>query len=120
MFYALNKANSRTVNNKPTLTDQSAAKETDRTNIVNRIKVHGQYLGSSKEPIYGDFTRIPHNLRDLLNLVRNKGKLRASLPPELRERSLDELLALTPAQLEKILTPPPKPDGEKKEDKPNA
>lgn len=107
-----NKALARTKNTKPTLTDQSAAADTDRTVIVKRYLAHGQVMGTSSQPIAGaDFTLLPKDLIGFIERGRSLAKLRAKLPPQLRSRSTEELLSLTAEQLTAILTPPaPKPD----------
>lgn len=115
-YYALNKANSRTVNKQPTKTDQSQARETDINVIVGRYGIGGTVPGPGGQPITGDFTELPQDLRGFIEKGRELEKLRADLPKELQTKTTEELLALTPAELTTILTPPappPAPNGDK-------
>lgn len=109
MTYATNKANARTRCVKPSLTDQSAAKETDRNIIVERYMVHGQAPGSGKQPMYGDFSNLPTSLAGFMSQARSLARLKKRLPPQLANMSQAELLALTPDKLTSILTPPEPP-----------
>lgn len=114
-FYALNKANSRTVNKGPTKTDQSQARETDINVIVGRYGIGGTVPGPGQAPMTGDFTELPQDLRGFIEKGRELDKLRAQLPKELAGKSTEELLALTAEQLTTILTPPaPPPATEEK------
>jgi len=121
MYYAINKARSRTKNTKPSLTDQAAARETDRNVIVKRFMVSGQVPGG-KQPMFGDFSILPNNLKDFIRIGKSLKDHRANLPPELRNLPLHELLALTTKELaEKLKKPEPpapdkagKPEGETK------
>lgn len=113
MSYAANKANARTVNNEPTLTDQSQARETDINVIVSRYGISGQVPGVAGEPLYQDWTELPTDYRDFIDLSRSVEDRRKALPKELQEMPVEELLALTPDKLKDILTPPaPEPVNE--------
>lgn len=114
--YRRNKLNAVTMTDSPSLTDQSAAKETDINVIVATYGITGQARG--KQPIHGvDWTEHPQDLRDAFEKVRELSKLRGALPEALREHKIEELLALTDDQLAHILTPPPeKPAETPKED----
>lgn len=119
MGYAENKANARTVNTEPSLTDQSQARETDINVIVGRYGISGQLPQGGSQPMYGDFSRLPTELRDFIEMGRTLDQRRAELPAELRDLPTDELLALTPEQLTNKLTPPadppaPNPKGDDK------
>lgn len=110
MFYELNKRNSRTHNaGKPSLTDQSQAKDTDINVIVGRYIKTGLAPGAPIAPINGDFTHLPQDLRGFLDTSRTLHANRNKLPKELRNMPVEELLALTPDKLKSILTPAPAP-----------
>lgn len=106
MGYAENKARARTHNTDPSLTDQSQARETDINVIVGRYGISGQLPQGGSQPMYGDFSKLPTELRDFIELGRTLDQRRAELPAELRDLPTDELLALTPEQLTNKLTPP--------------
>lgn len=106
MSYAQNKERARTHNTDPSLADQSQAKETDINVIVGRYGISGQLPQSGAQPMYGDFSRLPTELRDFIEIGRTLDQRRRELPPELRDMPTDELLALTPEQLTTKLTPP--------------
>lgn len=103
-------------NDEPTMTDQSAAEDTDINVIVNQFMRTGQLTAGATPPTQGDFTQIPTNLRDMIELGRSVRFHRNRLPKQLQGMTDHELLALTPDALRKILTdePAPKP-AEKKE-----
>lgn len=107
--YARNKAKSIIHTEGETLTDQSQARETDINVIVSRYGITNQMPGTGAQPIYGDFTQLPKDLREFIDLGRSIEDRRAELPPELREMPIEELLALTPEQLTDKLTPSPTP-----------
>lgn len=113
MYYILNKLKARTLNKSPTLTDQSQARETDINVIVRRMGISGQAPRAAGEPMYGDFTQFPQDLRDFIHTARGIETHRRKLPEALRNLSTEEILALTPDQLTTILTPP-------KQETPNA
>lgn len=116
MYYALNKANSRTKNTKPTLTDQSAAQDTDRNVIVKKFMVTSQ-VPAGRPGFYANLAELPEDLRGFINQARSLQNLRGNLPPELRNLSLNDILALTPEQLRDKLKkpePPAKPQGDNK------
>jgi len=95
-----------THNNKPTLTDQSQAKDTDINIIVKRFGVTGKVPGADGQAMSGDFTNLPRDLREMIDRSRDITKLRSKLPAALKGKSVEELLTLTPDQLTNILTPP--------------
>lgn len=105
MHYAINKAASRTVTTQPTLTDQSQAHETDINVIVRRFATSGRVPGTQRAPLSGDFTQLPNDLRGFLDAAKDLKRLRGNLPKELQGKSTEEILALTPDQLQTILTP---------------
>lgn len=111
-----NKAAAVFNNKEPTLTDQAAAKDTDLNVIVDQFLVHGQAPGAAKDPIYGDFSGMPNNLRDAIETSRKAAYHKSRLPKELQSLSIDELLALTPEDIRKRLTPPEPPAEPTKEE----
>lgn len=116
MYYQLNKLKSRTRSTRPTLTDQSQARETDINVIVKRYGIgNGQAPGRAGEPMYGDFTQLPDDLRGFIETARTIEQHKRNLPKELRDMAVHDILALTPEQLTAKLTPPaptPAPTGE--------
>jgi len=64
----------------------------------------------------GDFTNLPKDLREMIELARAMPDIRGALPDKLKDMPIQDLLALTPDKLTEILTPPAKPpdDQEKK------
>lgn len=114
-FYAKNRLRARTVNTEPSLTEQSMAKDTDINIIVQKFRTTGRVPGSDTEPMSGDFTELPEDLRGFIECAKSMMDHRAKLPLELRHLPTDQLLNLQPDQLQNILTPPAtKPDEEKK------
>lgn len=109
MYYAHNKANSATRNTKPTLTDQAGARDTDINVIVGRFGLGNLAPGNSQEPIYGDFTELPRDLRGFLHQARGIQELVSRLPDKLKDIPLNELTTLTREQLNAIFAPPPAP-----------
>lgn len=92
-------------NTDPSLTDQSQAHETDINVIVGRMGIGGTVPGNAQQPMYGDFTELPTDLRGFLEQARQLETLREQLPKELRGQKLEELLSMTPEQVAKLLTP---------------
>lgn len=109
MNYQKNRQLARTTNTEPTLTDQSAAADTDINIIVRNYTVHGQVPGTSQEPMYEDWTQLPDDLRGFLELGRSLEDHHSKLPDSLKNLSLEALLALTPEELTNILKPAEKP-----------
>lgn len=101
---------------QPSMTDQSQTKSTDVNVIVKQFQVTGAFPGSPTPPMYGDFSQLPQDLAEALEQSRSLNKLRARLPKELQAMTLQELIALTPADIERILTPPVKPTDVKPTD----
>lgn len=116
MNHEQRQAKGRTTNNKPSLTDQSAARDTDINVIVQKFGISGVAPGPSREPVWGaDLTGLPTDLRDAIEAARSAAQIRQHLPPQLRDRPIEELAALTVEQIQTIITPPDKPkDGETK------
>jgi len=107
MIYQKNRLKARTFSNKPTLTDQAGARDTDINVIVGQFMVHGQLPGNSKQPIQGaDFTNMPTDLRGFIELGKSIETNKQKLPPQLKGMSLEKILSLTPEELKTILAPP--------------
>lgn len=103
------RAKARTINDDPTETDQSGAAETDLNIVLTRYMQSGTVQSHGKDPMYMDWTEYPENYRDFIHTTRDADALRQKLPHQLRTMPLEELLALTPEQLNSILTPPAEP-----------
>lgn len=104
--YRANKKAARFRSTMESKTDQSQARETDRNVIVARFLQHGQAPGSKNQPMFGDFSNLPRDLRGMIEMGRNMQGLRKSLPEGLRDKPLEELLRLTQDDIKKILSPP--------------
>lgn len=83
-----------------TKTDQSQAGATDINIIMRNVMIHGTAPGSAHPPIYGDFSEIPDNLRDMIELGRSIDGHRQSLPAGLRDMTVEELISTPPDQLQ--------------------
>jgi len=112
MSYAINRLRARTVNNQPTMTDQSQAAETDINVIIKQFMKTGQATGPAENPMYEDFTEFPTDLRSMIERSREVAKLRRELPEKLQHLEVEELLGLTPEAWNKIM----KPEEPKKEE----
>lgn len=106
MSYAINKAKARTITRKPSLTDQSQARDTDINIIVGRYLKTGTAPGAGQQPIYGDYSNLPTDLRGFLETSRTLHAHRHKLPEPLKNMTVEEILALTRDELTNILTPP--------------
>lgn len=106
-----------TVTSRPSKTDQSQARETDINVIVRRYGIHAQAPGSSREPMYGDFSGLPTDLRGFIEMAQELDVHRDRLPPSLRDVPIEELISMTPDQLTAILTPPAPPPAPTEEPK---
>lgn len=67
-------------------TQQSAAEECDINFIIQRAKRGAQVNVNDRTPFYGDFTQIPTDLRDCLNVVRQADEAFMSLDAHVRKR----------------------------------
>lgn len=118
MSYAINRLRARISNTEPTLTDQSQARDADINVIVGRYLTTGRVPAPTSQPLYGDFTETPEDLRGYIHRARTLDANRRKLPKELRDMPIAELMALTPDQLKAIITPAEKP-ADKPADKPH-
>jgi len=118
-IYKRNKERAIYRNTEPTMTDQAGANETDINVIVGRFMVSNQLPANGQEPIYGDFTNLPEDLRGFIETAQSLAEKRAELPEVLRDMPIEELLALTPEELTNKLTPPaPTPDNKEPNNEP--
>lgn len=109
-----NQHKGRTVNNEPTLTDQSAVAQTDINIIVNQFLRTGQQpQGQPKH--YADFTQLPNDLRSFIEMGRSIAEHRANLPDQLREIPVEDLVQMTDEQINAMLKPPETPADDKKD-----
>lgn len=69
------------------ITQQSGKDDADINVIVERAK-RGAVppVGRSQAPMYGDFTEVPHDLREVLIMVKRADDLFMSLDPFVRRR----------------------------------
>lgn len=112
-----NRELARTHDDTPTLTDQSQAKDTDVNVIVKRYMVTDQAPGAPLTLMWGqDFSTLPIDLRGFIDLARGMQSHVDKLPKELRNLSIQDLIALTPEQLTQKLTPAPTPEPTKPEE----
>jgi len=94
-----------TINNKPTMTDQSQAADTDTNKIIGKFLKTGQIPPGPGNIRYGDFTALPSDLRGFLEMARSIDANRQTLPPELREIPVEELVTLSNYDIQAILNP---------------
>lgn len=100
--YYRNKQAAIYVEKKPTKTDQSQVTATDINIIVNQFLRTGQSPGQ-QTPIYGDFTELPQDLKTMFELARSVREKVDTLPDELQLVPLDELVRMTPKDIDAIL-----------------
>lgn len=100
-------------NTEPTLTDQAGAASTDLNIIMKQFLKTGTIPGAKGEPIYGDFTEIVTDYRDMLERSRTLADIRKQLPHALQQLPIEELLALNGEQLAAYLRPVSEPETEK-------
>lgn len=99
MGYYKNRERARIQTIGSTLTDQSAAANTDINVIVRNAAISGTAPGSAKPPIYGDFSEIPTNLRDMLELSKSIEGHKQQLPAALQSMTVEELINADPQKL---------------------
>jgi len=115
--YLANKKAAIFNNKEPTMTDQAGADATNVNVIVKQFKIHRTLPGHTKPPIEADLSLLPSDLRTMIEITREIGTLRNTLPRELRDKTQEELDSMTNAQLLAILTPPETPPANKEEPK---
>lgn len=118
MRYEVNKANAVTRNVKPSKTDQSATRDTDINVIVSAMLNQGREPGQGLQPVFTDLTQYPTDLRGMIEMARSLNAQMKKLPPQLQNLGPQQILALSPEALKRILTPPDeqtaKPSSEEK------
>lgn len=67
-------------------TQQSGKDECDINLIVERAKRGAQINVSARVPMYGDFTEVPTDLRDAMNIVRKADEAFMALDAQVRKR----------------------------------
>lgn len=116
MTYMANKIRAMFRNTDPSKTDQSQAKDTDVNHIIKRFQ-QTQSAPPMKTPgSYADITEVPGDLRAALEMATSMQSLRQRLPEPLRAYPVEDLLVMTPAELNSIVNPKPatKPAEENK------
>jgi len=114
--YKQNKLTAAYINSEPTMTDQAGADATNINVIIKQFRVSGRVLGHDQQHIDADFALLPSDLRTMIEMTREIGRMREQLPRELRDKHPDELMSMTTEQLVAILKPPaPTPAPEQKE-----
>jgi len=108
MYYQLNRIKARTRTTTPTLTDQSQLKNTDINLMLGNFEFGDVKtgVGAAAAPTYEDYSEVPTDFRDIIELQRQLPNTRQKLPPALQGIPIDQLLNLTQQQLLEILTPP--------------
>jgi len=104
MSYRENKRRAITPTIGVTMTDQSGAEATDINVIVRKMNQTGMMPAGAKQPIYADFSDIPNNLKDMLDMSRNLEEHRSQLPEGLQGLSTAELINTPPARLQEMIT----------------
>lgn len=98
---------------QPTLTDQSAANDTDLNVIVKQFLKTGTAPGNPGQPMFEDFTQYPEDLRGFIECAQSIKDHYGRLPEKLQVMDMNQLLSLTPEQLTDILKPDaPKPQNQ--------
>lgn len=112
-----NKARGRTVNTRPTKTDQAGARETDLNIIVSRFLTTGTVPGHAGTPLNGDFTNLPRDYRDMIHQARSIERLRGQLPKELANLTISDLVEMSDDALVGYLKPKETPEQAKEQQK---
>lgn len=73
-----------TINTEKSLTQQSMANEADINRIVK--KYNPEEIVGNRKPKFGDFSEIPTDLQDILQLAQQAKDSFALIPPEIRLR----------------------------------
>lgn len=116
MFYQLNKIASRTRTTEPSATDQSQANSTD-INIILKGASFGNLefgKGAAPAPVYNDYSNLPADFRDLIEMSRQLPGYVGQLPPQLRDIPLDVFMSMTPDDIRTRMAPPAPPPEDKK------
>lgn len=94
---------------KPTMTDQSQASDTDVNVIVRKYAVSGTVPGHQGQPLYGDFTQMPRDLRELIQRARSIERLRGELPKTMQSLTLQDLVDMDNEALISYIQPAAQP-----------
>jgi len=100
-----NKELAKTPEDTNSLTDQSQAHETDINVIVAKMGITGTVPGNPQQPLYGDWTQFPRDLREYIETARTIDSLQEKLPPQLKGKSYEEILSFTPQEMADLLKP---------------
>lgn len=101
----------------PTLTDQAAADGTDINVIVGQFLGQPGAPGTTKQPMFEDFSELPTDLRGFFEVGMSMQRHVESLPPELQALTVEQLMNSTGAELAAIMhaaKQPAKPTDEPK------
>lgn len=107
--YFANKNAAKYSDKTPSKTDQSQAGDTDVNVIVRKYAVTGKAPGMPGNPMYGDFSDIPGDLRSMLEEGRKIRRYKNQLPEKLKTMEIKDLLRLTPTEIQNILKEEEKP-----------
>lgn len=108
MFYQINKMASKTRTTAPSLTDQSQRDSTD-INVMLKGATFGNLefgKGAAPAPVAQDYTNLPGDYREMIELTRQLPQYIGQLPPQLRDIPPERLIAMQPAELLAIMKPP--------------
>jgi len=94
-YYYQNRTHARTVNNEPSLTEQSMARDTDLNIIVEKFKITGRVPSAQHNPSRATSPTSRTTSGDSSKPQKHQD-CRAKLPPQLREMPIEQLLALNP------------------------
>lgn len=100
------RAKGRTTNSGNSLTDQSQANDTNINVILQKYGVTGVARGTTNAPEWLDHTELPKDLREAFDMAKRANEMKNKLPEQLRKRPIEELLNLTPEEVNAILNPP--------------
>lgn len=103
--HARNKERAKFRNTDPSMTDQSQAADTDINVIVKRYTATGMLPEPQGVGAFADMTKIPQDLRGLIETSRSIEHYRNALPPQLRAMPMEQLLTLTNDELEAMFKP---------------
>lgn len=98
-MYTEAKKKARFYSNKPTLTDQSQAEDTDLNVILKKYQITGRAPGARQTLPHGDYTAAPQDLAGHFELAKSVKDLQASLPEHLRTLTPEQILQLDNKQL---------------------
>lgn len=112
-----NKHRGKTTNTAPSQTDQAGARDTDLNVIVKKFVQTGTVPGAAGKPLYGDFSRLPKDLRGFIDQARALETIRGELPKELAALTVEDLVLMDDQALVDCLKPKTVSKPETKEPK---